>query len=104
MRLLAIGICALALIPGAARAQSVEKSAKGPTLQAAAIGFHDARVNASAKSMSMQARPHAGQDVALMVVGAGAMIVGAIVGDTPGTIILIGGAAMALYGLYHYLE
>ena len=54
--------------------------------------------------MTAPQRPHAGQDVALMVVGAGAMIVGAIVGDTPGTIILIGGAAMALYGLYHYLE
>jgi hypothetical protein len=39
-----------------------------------------------------------------MAVGVGAMIVGAIVGDTPGTIIVIGGAAMALFGLYHYLE
>jgi hypothetical protein len=39
-----------------------------------------------------------------MVVGVGAMIVGALVGDTAGTIILIGGAGMALYGLYHYLE
>ena len=49
-------------------------------------------------------RPHAGQDVALMVVGVGAMIVGALVGETAGTIIIIGGAAMALFGLYHYLE
>jgi hypothetical protein len=32
------------------------------------------------------------------------MIVGALVGDTAGTIILIGGAGMALFGLYHYLE
>ncbi|HZE08648.1 MAG TPA: hypothetical protein VE110_07800 [Gemmatimonadaceae bacterium] len=47
---------------------------------------------------------HQGQDVALMAVGVGAMIAGALIGDTPGTIILIGGAAMALFGLYHYLE
>jgi hypothetical protein len=33
----------------------------------------------------------------------GAMIVGALVEDTAGTIIIIGGAGMALYGLYHYL-
>ncbi len=39
-----------------------------------------------------------------MVVGLGAMIAGAIAGGTPGTIILIGGAAVALFGLYHYLE
>ena len=47
---------------------------------------------------------HQGQDVALMAVGVGAMIAGALIGKTPGTIILIGGAAMALFGLYHYLE
>ena len=40
----------------------------------------------------------------MMAVGVGAMIVGAIVGETAGTIIIIGGAAVALYGLYHYLE
>ena len=38
-----------------------------------------------------------------MVVGVGAMIVGALVEDTAGTIIIIGGAGMALYGLYNYL-
>jgi hypothetical protein len=39
-----------------------------------------------------------------MVVGVGAMIVGALVQGTAGTIIIIGGAGMALYGLYNYLE
>jgi hypothetical protein len=39
-----------------------------------------------------------------MAVGVGAMIAGALIGKTPGTIIVIGGAAMALFGLYHYLE
>jgi cytochrome c biogenesis protein CcdA len=47
---------------------------------------------------------HQGQDVALMAVGVGAMIAGALIGDTAGTIIIIGGAGMALFGLYHYLE
>ena len=39
-----------------------------------------------------------------MAVGVGAMIAGALIGNTAGTIIIIGGAGMALFGLYHYLE
>ena len=107
MRFLAIGFCALAILPALSFAQQPDKSSvKGPTFQAAAVGFHlDAtKVNASTRVSAAPVRPHEGQDVALMVVGVGAMIVGALVGDTPGTIILIGGAGMALFGLYHYLE
>jgi cytochrome c biogenesis protein CcdA len=107
MRFLAISFCALALIPAASNAQqAAQVSPKGPTIQSAAVGFRvaEAKVNASTKVTASPTRPHAGQDVALMVVGVGAMIVGALVGDTAGTIIIIGGAAMALFGLYHYLE
>jgi hypothetical protein len=107
MRFLAIGFCALAALPLASGAQQSKVSSSGPTIQSAAVGFrlHESRVDASTK---MTAAPlvarHQGQDVALMAVGVGAMIAGALIGDTPGTIILIGGAAMALFGLYHYLE
>ena len=107
MRFLAISICALALIPAASQAQQVMNSKTGPTLSAAAVGFrvNEARVDASTKitAAPLVAR-HQGQDVALMAVGVGAMIAGALIGDTPGTIILIGGAGVALFGLYHYLE
>jgi hypothetical protein len=109
MRVLAISLCALAVLPATsiAQQQSSRPSTAGPTIQSAAVGFRvsDAKVNGSTK---MTAAPllarHQGQDVALMAVGVGAMIAGALIGDTPGTIILIGGAAMALFGLYHYLE
>jgi len=107
MRFLAISICALAIVPSVSGGQQPAPSQeKGPTLQAAAVGFRvkEAKVDASTKLTAAPMRPHAGQDVALMVVGVGAMIVGALVGDTAGTIIIIGGAAMALFGLYHYLE
>ena len=107
IRFLAIGLCALAMLPAASGAQQLaQTSSRGPTLQAAAVGFHvtDAKVDASTRVTAAPARPRAGQDVALMVVGVGAMIVGALVGDTAGTIIIIGGAGMALFGLYHYLE
>ena len=45
-----------------------------------------------------------GQARAMMVVGAAALITGAIIGDTPGTIIMVGGAVIGLYGLYQYLQ
>jgi hypothetical protein len=104
MRIIAIGFLALALCPAMSGAQqSLRSAAKGPTIQSAAIGFRVADENAPLKAAA-QVRRGQGQDVALMAVGVGAMIVGAIVGDTAGTVILIGGAALALWGLYNYLE
>lgn len=107
MRFLALGVCALALISGSSNAQQVSRTeSKGPTLQSAALGFHvtEAKVNASTRVTSAPCCRNQGQDVAMMAVGVGAMIVGALVGDTAGTIIIIAGAGVALYGLYHYLE
>jgi hypothetical protein len=108
MRFLAISLCALAMLPAASDAQQSTKLVpQGPTIQAAAVGFRvsEAKVDASTKVTSSPVlQRHAGQDVALMVVGVGAMIAGALIGNTPGTIIIIGGAGMALFGLYHYLE
>jgi hypothetical protein len=107
MRFLAISFCALALLPAASNAQQpTQTSAKGPTVQAASVGFraNEVKVSASTKVTAAQIGRHQGQDVAMMAVGVGAMIVGALVHGTAGTIIVIGGAGVALYGLYHYLE
>ena len=107
MRFLAISLCALAMLPAASDAQqSAQLTPQGPTIQAAAVGFrvNESKVDASTKVTAAPIRQHAGQDVALMVVGVGAMIAGAIIGGTAGTIIIIGGAGMALFGLFHYLE
>lgn len=108
MRVLAISLCAIALLPAASSAQqSAQLAPQGPTIQAAAVGFrvNDARADATTKTTAAPiVRRNQGQDVALMVVGVGAMIAGALIAGTAGTIIIIGGAAMALFGLYHYLE
>lgn len=45
-----------------------------------------------------------GQARAMMVVGVAALIAGAIIGDTPGQIVMIGGAVIGLIGLYDYLQ
>lgn len=49
-------------------------------------------------------RANLGQDRAMMVVGAAALITGAIIGGEAGTIIMVGGAVIGLYGLYQYLQ
>jgi hypothetical protein len=46
----------------------------------------------------------AGQNVALMVVGGAAIIVGAIIGGTPGILIAVAGAAIGLYGLFNFIQ
>jgi hypothetical protein len=109
MRFLALSVCALALISGSSNAQQVSgAAAKGPTFQSGTVGFKvsEAKVDASTKLTAAPiVRRHQGQDVALMAVGVGAMIAGALIeNNTASTIIIIGGAAMALFGLYHYLE
>ena len=50
------------------------------------------------------ANAHLGQSRALMIVGGAALIAGAIIGGDPGTIIMVGGAVIGLYGLYQYLQ
>jgi len=44
------------------------------------------------------------QSVAMMIVGGAGLVVGAVIGGDPGTIIMIGGGGLALLGLYQYLR
>ena len=108
MRFLPISLCALAVLPAMSGAQqSAPLKPQGPTIEAAAVGFRasEAKADASTKVASTAlVQRHQGQDVALMAVGVGAMIAGALIGGTAGTIIIIVGAGMGLFGLYHYLE
>ena len=77
--------------------------AAGPRLATMPAAAHRAE---STAPLRMMAATHAnmGQAKALMIVGAAAFVAGAIIGDTPGTIIMVGGAAVGLVGLYQYLQ
>jgi len=44
------------------------------------------------------------QSVALMIVGGAGMIVGSLIDGDTGTIIMVGGAGVGLYGLFKYLR
>lgn len=106
-----------------AHAQEVEVAAVDPTVNAAISQSNDVQASQSPTGPSMQAstlsprlasdaplemnamrKPARGSGVGLMILGGAALITGAIVGDTPGTIIMVGGAIVGLYGLYVYLD
>jgi len=51
-----------------------------------------------------QRGPGLGRNVALVIVGVAAMIIGSDVDDTPGNLLIAAGAGMTLYGLYYILK
>ena len=88
------------------RATNSPAASAGPTNAASAVGIRApvaARSNAGA---AVAADPHlgAGQNVALMVVGGAALIIGAAIGDTAGVLLAVGGAIVFLYGLYNFIQ
>lgn len=70
------------------------------------------RAGVHARETALPAQPLAappssyglGQARAMMVVGVAALVAGAVIGGTPGTIVMVGGAVIGLVGLYNYLQ
>ena len=88
-----------------ARAQAGDwQPLSGPTVAAARAAVSpdlhmDAQVPASLDLTQRLTRSES-----LMIIGGAIFLAGAIIGDDPGTIIMIGGAAVGIYGLYLYLQ
>ena len=106
-------LAAAILVPSIAPAQdstaagnspSAKEVAAGPTIEASAAAFRVANVSSDSAAMLLQQRKSMGRPVALMIVGGAAILVGAIIGDAPGTLFMIGGAVALLYGLYEYTK
>jgi len=78
----------------------------GPTIESAAVGVRPATTNVDESVEAQQRRRSSGmsQSVLLMVVGGAAMVAGAVIGGDAGTIFMVGGAVVGLYGLYQYLR
>jgi hypothetical protein len=76
---------------------------RGPTMASARVASHaitSARGDAPAVFQNRRAPRNS---VALMIVGGAALVVGAVIGDDAGTLVMLGGAAVGLYGLYLFL-
>jgi hypothetical protein len=91
---------AIAQTPAAAAPSAV---AAGPTLAASAVGIRRSAAEPSA-APAAEPRLGAGRNVALMVVGGAALIIGAVIGGTAGVLIAVAGAAVGLYGLYYFVQ
>lgn len=77
----------------------------GPTMDGAAVGFHREQRPTTGQEMVTVAQARRGtSSTALMIVGGAAFLAGAVIGGDAGTVIMIGGAAIGLYGLYIYLN
>jgi hypothetical protein len=89
------------------------RESTGPTVAAlsaavrAPVVTKGGDVGGVAKPLSVPDADHhlgAGQNIALMAVGAAGLITGLIIGKGAGTVIAVGGAVVGLYGLYQYLQ
>ena len=68
---------------------------RGPTMGAAAISPR--------LDVAGQRRPF-GRSQTLMIIGGATFLAGAIIGDDAGTVMMVAGAGVGLYGLYLYLQ
>ena len=85
------------------RTTAVQRSSAGPTVAASQVGIRRAESAAKA-APARDAHMGAGRNVALMVVGGAALIIGAVIGGTAGVLIAVAGAAIGLYGLYNFVQ
>ena len=77
----------------------------GPTLRAASVGARQPSVAEDTRALLQQRRNAGlGQSQALMIVGGGAILLGALIGDDAGKVIMVGGVVILLYGAYKYLQ
>ena len=75
----------------------------GPTVAAGRAGVQRPARPLDDAAMRREA-PHLRQSQALMLAGGAGVLVGAIVGGGAGDVLMLGGAAVALYGLYQWAQ
>ncbi len=90
------------LTPSLLSSPILSPSLFAPTLGSPRLGLDSAE--ATVVAPVVQSRPRESQNVVMMIVGGAALVVGAVIDGDAGTIIMIGGGAVGLIGLYRYLS
>jgi hypothetical protein len=110
MGIVPIGIVPISPVDSttAARAQSTTDAPattiiRGPSVASARVAQHAISSTRTAPLPVIQNRTSNRNSVALMIVGGAALVVGAVIGDDAGTLVMLGGAGIGLYGLYKFL-
>lgn len=101
-------LAAILVMPGTATAQptaSNSAQAGGPRLDATASAMRLAPSSQADDALLQVRRSNSvGKPLALIIVGGGAVVLGAIMGGDIGLLFMIGGAVALLYGLYQYFR
>jgi hypothetical protein len=96
-------VTAAAAQPAAdASSASTAVVARGPSVASARVASHAISTSRGAPPV-IQNKTSNKNSVALMIVGGAALVVGAVIGDDAGTLVMLGGAGVGLYGLYLFL-
>ena len=96
-------------VTDSAAAAAMAAEAAAPALAATSVGVRSRTLSVASAAereaaAAQAARAGFTQSQVLMIVGGAAFLTGAIIGDDAGTIVMLGGAAVGLYGLYLYLQ
>lgn len=75
---------------------------RGPSRASARVASHAVSTPRGAPPV-LQNKKSSKNALALMIVGGAALVIGAVIGDDAGTIVMLGGAGIGLYGLYLFL-
>ena len=117
--LLSVCLCGLLTSTAAAQAPSAisdslrnaDSSAANVAVSGPSLANESAAFRAPARAVTVGVQNGAGVDRArfgrgetLMIVGGATVVVGAIIGEEPGQLFMVGGAVIFLYGLYEYLK
>lgn len=86
----------------AAPMDSVTPAPRGPSIASARVASHVVSAPRGAPPV-IQNRTSNRNAVALMIVGGAALVIGAVIGNDAGTLVMLGGAGIGLYGLYLFL-
>ena len=96
-------VTAVAAQPAAdASSASTAVVARGPSVASARVASHAISTSRGAPPVIQKNKSNK-NSVALMIVGGAALVVGAVIGGDPGTLVMLGGAGVGLYGLYLFL-
>lgn len=95
-----VGSSVVSAVPSAAPTREV----MGASMTGLRAGVHSRETARPARPLLAATNMQQNQARAMMIVGVAGLIAGAIIGDTPGTIIMVGGTVVGLIGLYEYLQ
>jgi len=84
-------------------ASSSAGAVRGPSAKSARVAAHAISSSRRGPPPVFQRRSSNRNAVALMIVGGAALVIGAVIGDDAGTLVMLGGAGIGLYGLYLFL-